>query len=176
MLDPRKALERGDEPVTKSNQALQEIRSHFHHGESLVYWLPATWTHGGDASGTISGVLAVTDARVVFHGGLLWQKKDHSMPLSTITSIDLERGLLGHITVLAAAGSMRYLVNRRASQQWVAAANQQLDTSRRRPGMEAGRGPVVSTADELAKLAALRTSGVLTDSEFAAAKLQLLRS
>ena len=162
--------------MTKSNQALQEIHSHFHQGESLVYWLPATWTQGADASGTITGVLAVTDARVVFHGGLLWQKKDHSMPLSTITSIDLERGLLGHITVLAAAGSMRYLVNRKAAQQWVAAANQQLATSRRPPIAEPARGAVVGTADELAKLGALRTSGVLTDSEFAAAKLRLLRA
>ena len=162
--------------MTKSNQALQEIRSHLHQGESLIYWLPATWTQGDDTSGTISGVLVVTDARVVFHGGLLWQKKDHSMPLSTITSIDLERGLLGHITVLAAAGSMRYLVNRKVAQQWVAAANQQLATSRTPPSVATTKGAVVSTADELVKLADLRRSGVLTESEFAAAKLRLLRS
>lgn len=162
--------------MVSTSKAHHELASMLHPGESIAAWVPATWTVRREASGTVSGVLAVTNQRVIFHGGFLWQKKDHSMPLDTITSFDLERGLVGHVSVLAPAGSIRYLVNRAAGQRWVAAANQQLQLARRPPVGHLVKTTGRSTADEIAKLAELRDAGALTDAEFTDAKIRLLRS
>ena len=70
-----------------------------------------------------------------------------------------------------AGGFERFLVKYREAEEFVLVAADALADAANAP---AGVATQPSTADELAKFAALRDQGILTDEEFAVKKAQLL--
>ena len=136
-----------------------------------------------DADGDINkftfcyGLLAVTDQHLVFagtsDGG---STRSGRWALNEVSTVDLVRDrALGNVLLLGTRGAPQTGFTIKYP-----AAGQEL-LSRLRAGIaEAQKAPVAaspggSVADELAKLARLRDDGLLTDEEFTAQKMRLLR-
>jgi hypothetical protein len=130
-------------------------------------------TTSTSTSGTVRGMLVLTDRRFIFSGGAWGTKDSHSVPLSGVTSIDLHKNLMNaHIQVTAAGNISRYLVKYRDAEPFVKTAHDVLVSAH--ATIPATSTPV-SPADEIAKLAALHAQGLLTDEEFFAAKTKALQ-
>jgi hypothetical protein len=122
-------------------------------------------------SGTVRGVLALTDRRFLFSGKAWGASGSRTFPLSTVTSIDLHKNLmLAYVQVTLAGGSERFLVRYKDAEPFIQVAHRVLAELQSAPAAPAA----VSVADELAKFAVLHSQGVLSDDEFSAKKAELL--
>ncbi len=147
---------------------LAKITDELEAGEEVLASLSATITDKPDSfSGTTRGSLVVTDRRFIFSGTAWGSKTSRSFLLSQVTSIDLHKNLLvAYIQVTVAGGFERYLVKYKDAEEFIAVAHKALA----QPATSLGG----SAADELTKLAALHSQGVLSDEEFATAKAKAL--
>jgi len=137
--------------------------------------------------------IVVTDKRVLvikagFSSGALFGRKVKSYPYHQITSIEVSVGLtLGRIQLSVAGTSEAWLrsdiVNLSQAENVVQISRAQLEDARRIAALieeriaasqQPNQPSQLSLAGELAKLAELKESGVLSDEEFQAAKKRLL--
>jgi len=151
-----------------ADKHLTKITDELEAGETVLASLTATITDKPDSlSGTTRGSLVVTDRRFIFSGAAWGSKTSRSFLLSQVTSIDLHKNLLvAYVQVTIAGGFERFLVKYKDAEGFVAVAHKAL--------AQPATPQSGSAADELTKLAALHSQGVLSDEEFAAAKAKAL--
>lgn len=149
---------------------LEKIRGELQAGETIVAHVYGVIADPpASNSGTVGGALVITDRRFMFSGSALMSKTSRTFPLAQVTSIDLHKNLMfAHVQVTLAGGFERFLVNFKNAGPFVEAAHRVLAT------VHSPAPAAASVADELAKFAALRDQGILTEDEFAARKAALL--
>lgn len=122
-----------------------------------------------------TGLLALTNRRLLFILDGMLAKTSEDFPLDKISSIQWASGLaLGTITVFASGNKAEIKnVNKDNGKVIVDAVRGRISgPPAPAPAPQAVAG--VDVADQLAKLAALRDQGVLTEAEFATQKAKLL--
>jgi hypothetical protein len=133
-----------------------------------------------------TGILVATQKRLLFvDKGLLGGLKVEDFPLDKISSLQYSTGmLLGEITVFT-SGNKAIIKNvdkgqTRTFAEGVRARIESRSAAAKVPGpppvstQAAASSNVSALTDELAKLGALKTQGLLSEEEFAAAKKKLL--
>ena len=105
-----------------------------------------------------SGLFAATSDRVVFYAKKVGGYDFQSFPYESISSIDASKGMLGHkITILTAGTRVEVKnINKGEVAEFVKTVQERMGTG----------SPPVAVADELAKLAALKESGMLSEAEW----------
>jgi hypothetical protein len=125
-----------------------------------------------------SGVLAVTDKRAIVVVGSPVQRRVKSLPLNQVTSVRSKRGLFSGRVMIAVAGNeavIRSIFPKARADEIndVVRSNLVAPTAMsQRSEVPAAR----SRAEDLARLAKLRDSGVLSDAEFEDQKRKLFDS
>jgi hypothetical protein len=155
----------------RPEKALQQITARLQPGEDIRATVAGVLTEGNSASGTQRGMLVATTRRFLFQGTTLGPGSSESvaLPWNLVSAVDVHKNLMTcHVIVQGAGGARRFLVKYAEAVPFAEAAQQLL--GQQTPAAAAS----ASSADELAKLAALRQQGVLTDAEFTAAKARLL--
>lgn len=155
-----------------SRKALDQISGELLDGERPLAALACQSLDSKGKRKTI-GALVLTDQRVLYRGMLLFEKEAHTFALGDVNAVSLQKGmLLAGVSVSVAGATIAVdSAGKDDSAAFVAAAQAAL--ANRRTAMSSV--PTASIADELAKLAALRDGGVLTEEEFQAQKTKLLR-
>ncbi len=158
--------------MASPNKHLSKLQENLESGETIQATVAGTiTTTATSTSGTVRGMLVLTDSRFLFEGGSWASKGSRSVPLSAITSIDLHKNLMtAHVVVTLAGGPERYMVKYNDAEKFVKTAHEVLA----RFHSPVATGSNVSAADELLKLADLHSRGLLTDDEFAVAKAKAL--
>lgn len=111
----------------RTEKHLKKIEAELTHGESVIASTNATATNPGESSGTISGALVITNARVLFSGNSIGTSSSKSTPIGQVTSVDLHKGLmLSHVEVSTATGIDRYLVKYKEAAPFIEAAHRAL--------------------------------------------------
>jgi hypothetical protein len=159
--------------VASPDKHLVKLQEILQPGEAVLGHVAGTiTTTPTSTSGTVRGSLVITDRRFLFSGGSWGATDSRSLPLSNVTSIDLHKNLmLAYVQVAHAGGFDRYMVKYNDAAAFVKVAHEALANAHQQP---AAAAPPSSTADDLAKLAELHASGVLSDDEFTAAKARVL--
>ena len=124
-----------------------------------------------------SGILALTNRRILFiHAGLV-QSQQVSVPLDAVTGVAISKGPV-YSTVKTTGPQSNVIVGRitKADAESFASELRSL-LSNRSQGLTETLSPAgLDVAEQLERLAALRDQGVLTDVEFEAQKTKLLGS
>jgi hypothetical protein len=122
-----------------------------------------------------SGLLVLTDQRILFiHSGVI-QSQQVSVPLDTVTGMAVSKGLL-YSNVKTTGAQSNVIVNRVDKSDAESFASELRSIlAKRAGGSHAVRDrPVLHIAEELERLAGLRDRGILTDLEFSTQKSKLL--
>jgi len=168
--------------VAADKKALASIDEALHAGEKVVTTLRAVLSISNSSYANPSGLLALTDERVIFAGHARHMLTLVAHPLADIRSIDFERSVLNSFLRLRSgdAGSPTIETFRPdpgRTQAFVDAVTAAVAHAKASAASAAAPAPTpASTADELAKIADLHDRGALTDDEFAAAKAKILGS
>jgi membrane protein YdbS with pleckstrin-like domain len=123
--------------------------------------------------------LVVTTSRIISRTGLV-VRRGREIPLTALTDIGYRQGLwermIGTGTVLLeSAGRGQEVLTNVPRPAWVHnEIGLLLDEGRRRPGPAVAPTQAASIPQQIQELDALRRRGLITDSEFAAKKAQLL--
>lgn len=131
-------------------------------------------TTGAYGKGT--GLVVMTDRRLLFVQDGMMSKSTEDFPYSKISSVSWNSGMaMGTVTVFASGNKAEIKnVQKDDGKALVDALRERLaDSPATAPTAPAAAAPV-DLAEQLTKLAALRDAGVLTDEEFAAQKARLL--
>lgn len=122
-----------------------------------------------------SGLLVLTDRRILFiHSGVI-QSQQVSVPLDTVTGVAVSKGLL-YSSVKTTGPQSNVIVNRVEKTDAETFAGELRSILARRSGGTA-KVPyqsVSNVAEEIERLSALRDRGILTELEFATQKSRLL--
>lgn len=152
---------------------LTEVSEHLLQGESVVSTCLGV---GSKRSGkTYSGGLALTESRVIFVGRALTEKLVDSHPLDGTTGITTTHGaMIGELGIKNGLASEEYKIPKKLMDDFVAEVRRVADSRPAAPASTSSEPLGGSVADELGKLAALHSQGLLTDEEFADAKARVL--
>jgi len=122
----------------------------------------------------MSGILLVTDRRVIRMSKLWWNENVQGIPISKISSVGSDKGMLGIVTlnVTTANEQMDFSVNKAFAPALVDAIEEQRRTS---GGSGTETGQILDPISQIEKLAALHSKGILSDEEFADKKAELLK-
>lgn len=157
----------------KGLEAIDEMLQDGEHVVAHVYGVkcdPPTGT-----SGKVAGALAVTNRRIVFAGRSIASRLNHSLPLNTVTSVELNKGVMfTHIKVTLAGSYENYLVKYLEAEDFMAETQAALMKVHAPVAPSPEGSSSASMADELSKLSGLRDQGILSDEEFQVAKQRLL--
>lgn len=150
---------------------LRRLTEHLHEGERVD--LIATGTY---EDGIATGVVVLTDRRLLFlKDGVLF-KRSEDFPLHRITSVQWSSGpIFGKITIFASGNKAVITDVEKPDGLAICEAIRAQLIEPARPAADADR-PAGSPDlfDQLAKLGELHKAGVLTDAEFTAKKAELL--
>lgn len=116
------------------------------------------------------GALIATDRKIIFYGKKTFGFETEIFPFSSISSIELSKGVIGHKISIFASGN-------KAEMSGIASpnVNEFLSYVREHLGKKSESSAAASSdADELKKFADLRDAGIITDEEFNAKKKQIL--
>ena len=122
-----------------------------------------------------SGLLVLTDRRILFiHSGVI-QSQQVTVPLDTVTGITVSKGLL-YSNVKTTGAQSNVIVNRVDKSDAEAFASELRSILAKRAGGNATvqDKPILHIAEELERLAGLRDRGILTGIEFNEQKSRLL--
>lgn len=138
---------------------LTGLREHLGSSEEIiasVFGSYETKIMGQD--GVRSGVFAVTGDRVVFYAKKIGGYDFQSFPYEGISSIDASKSMLGHKITVHTAGSRIEIkhINKGDISEFVEQVQKRMGRS----------SAPVGVADELAKLASLKESGMLSEEEW----------
>lgn len=149
---------------------IKKLESHLWEGEHVT-----AMTTGAYGRGT--GLVVMTDRRLLFVQDGVMSKTTEDFPYSKISSVSWQSGMaLGTIVVFASGNKAEIKnVHKDDGKGIVDALRERLADSPP-PAAVATAPPSapVDVADQLTKLAALRDQGILTDEEFTAQKVKLL--
>lgn len=135
--------------------------------------LAATTTRRKRGKNNASGVLVVTDQRLLFVQERGFGTATEEMTLANMSGvIDRKGSIWARIEVIGAGGITTEFHD--ISNDRVTPVVEAIRSHLSRSFASAGSASVVSAADEIKKLAELRDAGILTEEEFAAKKTQLL--
>jgi hypothetical protein len=122
----------------------------------------------------MAGILLVTDQRVIRMFKLWWNESVQGIPISKISSVGTDKGMLGIVTinVTTANEEMDFRVNKAFAPALVDAIEEQRRMS---GGSGTETGQILDPISQIEKLAALHSKGILSDEEFADKKAELLK-
>ena len=171
--------------VTADKKALASIDEILHDGETVAATLRAVLSLSNSSYANPSGLLALSNERVIFAGHVRHTLTLVTHPLTDIRSVEFERSVLNSFLRLrtgdaAAPTVTTFRPDPGHAQAFVDAVTAAVEHARASgastPSASAAPAavPTTSTADELAKIADLHDRGALTDEEFAAAKAKIL--
>lgn len=123
-----------------------------------------------------SGLLVLTDRRLLFLKEGMLSKKSEDFPLDKVSSIQWSSGMmLGTVTVFASGNKAEIKnVNKDDGKDITDLVRARVSTSKPTAAGDAPSAVHVDPADQLRKLGELRDAGVLTPEEFEAKKADLL--
>lgn len=126
-------------------------------------------------SGPNSGILALTNRRILFiHAGVMFSQHV-SVPLDTVTGVVVSKGAM-YSTIKTTGAQSNVVVNsvnKNDAEDFASELRSQL-SERTRSSTQVPNQAGTDVADQLERLAALRDRGVLTDLEFEAQKAKIL--
>jgi hypothetical protein len=167
--------------VAADKKALASIEEILHDGEKVTATLRTVLSVSNSSNANPSGLLALTDERVIFAG---WARRTLTLethPLSDIRSIDFERALIASFLRIRTGDESAPTVSSfrpdpGRAQPFVDAVTAAMARASRTEPQAAPEASAASgsTADELVRIADLHARGALTDDEFAAAKAKIL--
>ncbi len=153
-----------------SNREIKKLVDHLWEGETVERFVPGTYGKG-------SGLLTLTDRRLLFTLDGMINTQSEDFPLDKITSIQWKSGLAMGTIVIFTAGNKSEITNviKQVGKEIV-------DVVRGRLNEPATPAPVVAEAasattsipDQIRELGALRDAGILDEAEFTAKKAELL--
>lgn len=131
---------------------------------------------GQGTLGEDQGIVVLTDERLFFFNQHLVGAAVEEFPIDAITSIVASKGRTGESLQVTASGNMAEIKGMMHGQgdALARAFREVRASSHETPPSPNIVQSVVTGADELAKFAALRDQGILSDEEFAAKKAQIL--
>ena len=161
--------------VSRALKGEELITSMLQPGESIVASIFATQCDPPTSkSGKVAGCLAITNQRVMFAGRAVTKTINRTIPLTQVSSLGFSKGMmLSHVQLTLAGSYENFLVKYKEAEEFMVVAQAELQKSRN-PQSSPTEATVVSTADELKKLAELHQQGILTAEEFAEAKSRVL--
>jgi hypothetical protein len=146
---------------------IKKLHEHLYEGERVAYLAQGTYDKK-------QGIVALTDQRLlfVFHGVMSQAVED--FPLNRLSSVHTKAGIgTGDLTVHASGNDAVITSIMKDDLKYLGdSLRQHIGTGRTSPTPEPA--PAGDVADQLAKFAARRDQGVLTEEEFAAQKAKLL--
>lgn len=143
--------------------------------ESILAFLDGYYSDGEKEDYEEYGVLFATEKRLIYtHKGLLWGRHVEFFYYDRISSLQYTSGLVrGRLTIHLDGGRRAYLRNTGDDVGGFASFVRGL-MEKARGGESASPSPSSDFLSGLERLAALHSSGALTDDEFTAAKRKLL--
>lgn len=155
----------------KLDKLVAEAKSQLEAGEVIQQAvLGAFKTKRLGADSARVGALIATDRKILFYGKKTFGFETEIFPFSSISSIELSKGVIGHKISIFASGN-------KAEMSGIASpnVNEFLSYVRENLGSKpASSVAALSAADELKKFAELKDAGIISDEEFNAKKKQIL--
>lgn len=150
-----------------SRREIKKLESVLHPGETVKSMV-------GGGYGGKTGVLVLTDTRLLFFADGWTSQTHEDFPLSVVSSVGFSGGMLTSKLTIHASGNVTDItsVPKTDGKQFAEDARVALQAAR--SGSSAPAPPADDPVDQLAKLGQLKEAGVLTDDEFAAKKAELL--
>jgi len=152
----------------------RKAKEHLELGEEIIIGIKGSYETkilGNDS--TRSGILLATNKRIIFYAKKLTGYDLEVFPYSTITSIEMGKGILGHKITFFASGN-------KATLKWIKEGDFQKFVSEvknrigKKEEAEAISEPVVDIPTQIKKLSELKDQGILTEEEFETKKKELL--
>lgn len=146
---------------------ITRLEEHLHAGEEVRFIAQGVYE-------TNQGIVVLTTERLifVFHGILKQAVED--FPLDKLSSVQSKVGMVSGELTIHASGNSAVIKNIvKADLKFLAGAlRERIATKQEVPSVASA--PVIDVADQLAKFAALRDQGVISEEEFVAQKQKLL--
>jgi hypothetical protein len=166
--------------VSKLDKLLGKAQEHLDEGEEVLKAIVGTYeTKRMGQDSVRKGLLAATNRRLVFYAKKLGGYDLESFPYENLSSIEMGKQMvMGHHVKFFASGNevrMKWIDDKEGVAEFVTEVKRRmkggspvapLTTPQQQPDL----------ADQLRRLAELRTEGLLTDEEFEAEKQKLLAS
>ncbi|MFD2446366.1 PH domain-containing protein [Bacillus sp. CGMCC 1.16607] len=158
--------------MAKIDKLLKDAQAHLENGEEIYYSVLGAYETKVMGKDTVkNGVFLATNNRVVFYGKRTFGFDLEVFPYSSISSIEMGKGLMGHKISFFASGN-------KVNMKWINIGDIQGFINHVKTNIgkksESLSTTSSSTADELKKFAELREAGIITIEEFDAKKKQLL--
>jgi hypothetical protein len=158
--------------MAKIDKLIEEGKKHLEPGEEVFHSIFGAYETKMLGKDTVrNGVFLATGSRIVFFGKRTFGFDLEVFPYSSISSLEMGKGLMGHKISFFASGN-------KVSMKWINTGdiNTFIEFVKKNIGKKSESPAAASTsnADELKKFAELRDAGILTDEEFNAKKKQIL--
>lgn len=168
--------------MAKTEKLLELAQQHLEVGETTAAWLAGTYqsrTNGTTSDRT--GVLLVTDRRVLLYAKRMGGFDIESFPFRTLTSFEQGKTPMGHTVTFFTSNNqvlVKWIVEADAVKRvtdLVTAAMHRVHAAPAAVSTNADETtPAVDPLDQIRRLAELRDEGLVTHAEFAAKKAELL--
>lgn len=167
---------------------MEKSKEHLEPGEKIITGVKGAYeTKRFGQDSVRNGVFLATDKRIIFFAKKLTGYDMEVFPYSTISSIEMGKGIMGHKITFFASGN-------KAAMKWIKEGNIQefINEVKGRIGVkedgggapiptvvEGGGGAPIPTSEDgiptqIKKLAELKDQGILSEEEFEAKKKELL--
>ena len=154
------------------NKNLNAVVEHLDEGETIIescFGAYETKILGSDS--VRNGIFLVTEKRCLFFGKKMMGYDMESFPLSSVSAIEMSKGLMGKSITMKMSGNT-------ANMKWIHDGNPEGVVNYIRENMGEKTVAPAPTADDIPtqiqKLASLKDAGILTEEEFANKKAELL--
>ena len=149
---------------------LKKVIEHLDKGETVIescFGAYETKILGQDS--VRNGVFLVTEKRVVFFAKKLTGYDMESFPLSSVSAIEMSKGLMGKSITMKMSGN-------EAKMKWINDGNAQgvVNYVRDHMGVKKDTSATDDIPAQIQKLASLKDAGILTEEEFINKKAELL--
>ena len=155
---------------------MEKSKEHLEPGEEIITGVKGAYGTKRLGQDTVrNGIFLATDKRIIFFAKKLAGYDLEVFPYSTISSIEMGKGIMGHKITFFASGN-------KAAMKWIKEGNIQefINEVKGRIGVKegGGGGPIPTVEDDvlsqIKKLAELKDQGILSEEEFEAKKKELL--
>lgn len=157
--------------MAKIDKLLKDVQTHLEPGEKIIASVLGAYESKIMGKDTVrNGVFVATDNRIVFYGKKMMGYDLEVFPYSNISSIEMNKGMMGHTISFFASGN-------KVKMKWINIGDIPgfVNHVKQHIGKKSESTAVsVSGADELKKFAELRDAGVISAEEFDAKKKQIL--